>query len=146
MQYLRLFLITLIIIPIFLLNCKENENSINVPIDLLTDTYDNIPVIVNTENSYTFTVSANNFSYSTDDNLIFNNDSLVVTITLANASSTNSIMLLFNENNDEIFSESLNNSKVFVNNELNGQLPKKIKVQLDNFSGKLTIVVATDKS
>jgi hypothetical protein len=146
MKYLRLFWFSFIVLPFIIISCKENEDTINIPIDLLIDTYDNIPVIVNTENSYTFTVSASNLTYSTEDNLVFLSDSLVVTITLTNVSSANSRIKLFSENNEEVFSESLNNNKVFVNTELKGNIPKTISIELDNFSGQLTIVVATDKS
>jgi hypothetical protein len=146
MKYLRLYWLVFIVLPFIIINCKENEDTINIPIDLLIDTYDNIPVIVNTENSYTFTVSASNLTYSIEDNLVFLSDSLVVTITLTNVSSANSRIKLFSENNEEIFSESLNNNKVFVNTELKGNIPKTISIELDNFSGQLTIVVATDKS
>lgn len=145
MKYLKLFLYLIIILPIIFQSCKENDNTISVPIDLLGDTYDNIPVIVNTENSYTFTISANNLSYTSEENLVFTNDSLIVTITLANASSQNSFIKLFNSDNSELFTESLNENKVLVNTELKGQIPKSVQVELNDFSGQLTIVVATDQ-
>ena len=56
--FTKLFLTNLSLLFLFI-SCHDDD-TINVPIDLLVGTYDNIPVIVNTEDSYTFTVSENN--------------------------------------------------------------------------------------
>lgn len=136
-------LILLFIAILFLTNCKDNEDLINSPIDLLSDSYNNIPVIVNTQNSYTFTVNAKNFSYSTEDNLNFSTDSLVITLTIANVNSSNGTMKVFNNLDQEIFAESLNDNKVIVKTDLIGQNPKQIKLELIKFTGQLTAVIAT---
>lgn len=121
--------------------CKEDDELIP-PIDLLVPEYDNIPVKVNTQDSYTFTVSANNFNYSTEDALSFSSDSLVVTITSTNAESSNSGFVLYGSNNSVILSEELNESKVTVNTNLTGSVPVAANIELNNYTGKLTIVVA----
>ena len=135
MKYLRLFVVLVGFLVV-----------INSPIDLLSDVYDNIPVKVNTQNSFTFTLSAKDFTYSTTDDLVFLNDSLVVTITMANVTSSNSSCKLYNSSNVEIFGESLNESKVVVNTDLIGDIPDKIKIELIDFTGQLTIVVALDQN
>ena len=142
MAQFRLLIVFLITIP-FLTNCNDNDDLINSPIDLLSDSYNNIPVIVNTENSYTFTVNAKNFSYSTEDNLNFSTDSLVITLTLANVISSTGSIKVFNNMEQEIFSESLNGNKVIVKTDLIGQNPKQIKLELVKFTGQLTAVIAT---
>jgi len=139
----KLVLLLILLTSLFLVtNCKDDNDEINSPIDLFEDMYDNIPVIVNTENSFTFTVVANELDYSYKDNLNFDNDSLVVTITLTNASSNSSTLKLFNNNDETIFSESLNESKVLVNTELNNEKPRSVQIELLKFTGQLTIVVA----
>ena len=138
--FTKLFLTNLSLLFLFI-SCHDDD-TINVPIDLLVGTYDNIPVIVNTEDSYTFTVSANNLNYQLDDDLTFGSDSLVITVTLTNVSSSNSFFTLYGINDFEIFSESLNNNKVVVNTELGVVNPKRIVAELSDFSGNLTIVLA----
>ena len=138
-------IIIIIIAFITLLSCDEDDNDkITNPIDLIVDDYDNIPVKVNTRNSYTFTVNANNFDYETVDELVFSDDSLVVTVTLTNSSSSNSSFTLFDDSNNEILSESLNENKVSVHTDITEQLPKRIQIKLEEFSGQLTIVVALE--
>lgn len=127
-------------------SCDQDEKLLTSPIDLLSDTYDNIPVKVNTTNSFTFTVSAKDFTYSTEDNLIFDADSLVYTLTLMNSKSSNSSVQLIDSAGNQIFNESLNTNKVIVNPNIKGVIPKKIIIDLINFSGQLTIVVAIDNS
>lgn len=136
------FIILSIIIILFFSSCKNNDDFINSPINLPSDSYINTPVIVNTENSYTFTVNANNFSYITDDILNFSTDSLVISLTLANVNSSNGFMKVFNNIQQEIFSELLNTNKVIVKTDLRGQIPGQIKIELVNFTGQLTAVIA----
>ncbi len=126
---------------LFISSCRDDDNINNPPIG----EFDDLPVIVNTENSFTFTVNASKLDYYIEDNLTFTTDSLVCAVTLTNASSNSSIVRLFDESDNIIFSETLNQSKVVVNTELNGKIPKIIIVDLFNFTGQLTIVVAPEK-
>lgn len=142
MKYFKLFLTLTLFFSISFQSCRDNDNLITSPID----EHYNIPVIVNTENSYTFTVNADNFTFLEENNLLFIQDSLIVAVTLTNVASRDSKMRIFSKTNDLIFGISLNESKVIVNTELDGQIPKDIIVDLVNFSGHLTIVVALDKS
>lgn len=137
-------IITLIFIfNILFVGCKNDENPVaGSYIDILSTEYDNIPVIVNTQNSFTFTVSANNFNYNLDDELSFTSDSLVVTITASQSNSTNSKFSILDLTNDQIFSESLNTDKVVVKDNFEGKIPHRVKIDLANYSGKLTIVIA----
>ncbi|MCW8850492.1 MAG: hypothetical protein OQJ81_10980 [Melioribacteraceae bacterium] len=142
MKHFRLLILSIIV---FLSGCDDKKDSINSPIDLVSDSYTNIPVIVNTENSYTFTVNANNLNYITEDELNFSTDSLVISLTLANVRSSDGFIKVFNNNAQEIFSETLNTNKVIVLTDLKGQIPGQIKIELINFTGQLTAVVATQK-
>ena len=142
MTNFRLLILSIITI-LFFTNCTDKDNQINSPIDLLTNTYINTPVIVNIENSYTFTVNANKLDYSTDENLNFSTDSLVITLTLTNINSSDGSIKVFNNSGQEIFSELLNTNKVIVKTDLIGQTPRQIKIELINFTGQLTAVVAT---
>lgn len=125
-------------ILLLFLSCRDDETFINPVIG----EYDVLPVIVNTENSFTLTVNANKLEYYLEDNLAFTKDSIVCAVTLTNASSDGSIVRVLGNSNEVLFSESLNQSKIIVNTEINGKIPKKIIVDLFNFSGQLTIVVA----
>jgi hypothetical protein len=139
----KLSLVFLSLVNILPLNsCGNDRKEITSPINLFDDMYDNIPVIVNTENSFTFTVVANNLNYFYENDLYFSEDSLVYTITLNNASSNNSYLNLLDSDGHIIISESLNSSSVIVNTELDGDHLNSINIELNGFSGLLTIVVA----
>ncbi len=133
---------------IFILNflfvaCKDDENPITGSyIDILSTEYDNIPVIVNTQNSFTFTVSANNLNYNLDDELTFTSDSLVVTVTSSQSSSENSNFSILDYSDETIFTQTLNTDKVVVKDNFSGKIPHRVKIDLVNYSGKLTIVIA----
>jgi hypothetical protein len=66
-------------------------------------------------------------------------------LTLANVRSSDGFIKVFNNNAQEIFSEILNTNKVIVITDLKGQIPGQIKIELINFTGQLTAVVATQK-
>ena len=129
-----------IFIAILLSACKDND--INSPIDLVDDRYDNIPVIVNAENSFTFTIVADNITYSKLTDLNFSKDSLITTITLIDVTSRGSSIDIYDGADNNIFNESLDVNKVSVDTEVNGSIPEKLMIELKDFSGKLTIVVA----
>lgn len=139
MKYSFLF-ISLLFITIGMSSCKNDD--ISSPIDLVDDRFDNIPVVVNTENSFTFTIVADNITYSKVSNLNFTKDSLVTTITLTEVTSRGSSIEIFDKAEKSLFTESLNENKVSVNTEVNGSIPEKLMIDLNNFSGILTIVVA----
>ena len=139
MKYFKLFFTALFLI-LLVSSCRDDESTLNP----IIGEFDDLPVVVNTENSFTFTVNASKLDYYIEDNLTFTKDSIVCAVTLTNASSDGSVVRLFDDSNNIIFSESLNQSKVVVNTELDGKIPKKIVVDLFNFSGQLTIVVATE--
>ena len=143
MKEFKFFFNVLVSLLLFF-SCVEEDDTLN-PIDLLTDDYDNIPVKVNTRDSFTFTVSAKDFDYVSEDAIIFTSDSLVVTITSTNAKSTNSSFTLFGGNNNILLSEKLNDSKITVNTDLTGIIPELVKIELNDYSGQLTIVVALHK-
>ncbi|MCB9260265.1 MAG: hypothetical protein H6612_13040 [Ignavibacteriales bacterium] len=144
-KHFELFLSFLLLLS-FISGCSEEDHITNNPIDLVDDYYNNTPVIVNTNDNFTFTISAKNFDYVTDNELIFNNaDSIVVTITLTNASSNNSFFTLTDNNNKKLIDESLNTNKVIVRTDLGNVTPKKSLINLNDFTGKLTIVVANKK-
>ena len=136
-------LILFFAIILLLLSCQNKDDIINSPIDFLTNNYDNTPVIVNTENSYTFTLKANKFSYSSDDELNFSTDSLVITLSLTNVNESNGSMKVFNNIGQEIFSETLSENKVIVQTDFIGQTPTRIIFELADFTGQLAAVVAT---
>jgi hypothetical protein len=137
------FFSSIVILSILFIGCKDDENNfIGSYIDILSTEYDNIPVIVNTQDSFTFTVSAKNLNYNLDDNLSFTSDSLVVTITSSQSSSTNSSFSIWDYSEAQIFSESLNTNKVVVKDNFGGKIPHRVKIDLGNYSGKLTIVIA----
>lgn len=142
MNIAKILLISFALLFIFI-SCDDDPIiEITAPIDLLDDVYNNIPVVVNTENSFTFTVAANELYYSYDNNINFNRDTLVVTITLTNASSNNSSVQIRDSGNNIVFNESLNESKVLVNTELINLDPKQVNLELQEFSGQLTFVIA----
>ena len=142
----NLSIILLLILPYLFFSCEDDDsNNLTNPIDLIVDDYDNIPVKVNTQDSFTFTLNAKNFSYTTEDNLQFSDDSIVVTITLTNASSNNSSFVLIDTEGNVMYSESLNENKVSVDTDLIGNIPSLSRIELNNFTGQLTIVVAVNK-
>ena len=86
--------------------------------------------------------AANELDYTYDNNINFNRDTLVVTITLTNASSNNSSVQIFDSGNSIVFNESLNQSKVLVDTELINVDPRRVNLELQDFSGQLTFVIA----
>ncbi len=139
----KYFLQTILIFVVIFSACDSDDitniDTVNNPFDNLSE---NIPVVVNNENSFTFALRANKIDFSYTDNLSFSSDSLVITITSLKTSSVNSSFFVYDNLNEVIFSETLNQNKVIVKSDIGGKIPKKANIRLINYSGELTIVVA----
>ncbi|MBK8946539.1 MAG: hypothetical protein IPM32_14885 [Ignavibacteriae bacterium] len=142
MKVLSVFLAIIILSTLFISCRDEDELIAGSPINIDLPEYDNIPVIANINNNFVLTLNAKNFNYNYNDYLYFTNDSLVISITNSRSSSSNSDFILFDNLNEEIFSENFNTDKVVVKDNLGGKVPARIKIKLENYTGMLNIVVA----
>ncbi len=134
-----LLFISVIVFFVLLVGCDDNSVDFNSPI---ITAFDNTPVVANTLNAYTFTVSANDFALTRVDSLSFDTDSLVVTLTLASHSSGGGDISVVTANSTTIFSESLNANKVLVKTDVIGNIPKAVSVQMSDFTGSVSFVLA----
>lgn len=129
-------------LSLLLTSCMSDSENLS---NLITTPFDNIPVVVNTLNAYTFTLNANEFSETRSENLSFNTDSLVITLTLGNHSAGGGSLTVAGSDSSEIFSESLDRNKVVIRTDVNGHIPKTISVTLIDFTGSVSLVLAQKK-
>lgn len=105
----------------------------------------NFPVIVNTLNTYTFTVDADNFSITRNESLSFDSDSLTITLVLSSYSSGSGTIQVKNQLNEMIFSENLNSNKVVTLPSVIGNIPKSNSITISNLKGKISFVLTKKK-
>ena len=115
--------------------CNQNTEPLN---------QNNTPngiIVVNTTNSFTATLNARQFSDSREEELNFQADSAVVSLTIIEFQDGNGKITLFNSAGDTLFTEDLNQNKVIVHM-LSRENPVKVKMNFTRFSGKLSFTVA----
>ena len=105
----------------------------------------NFPVIVNTVNTFTFTVDADNFSITRNETLFFDSDSLTITLVVSSYSSGSGAIQIKNQLNEMIFSENLNSNKVVTLPSVIGNIPKSNSITISNLKGKISFVLTKKK-
>ena len=124
---------------LFLLNfstCrKEDPVSINNPSK-------NIPVTANATNAFSFVVDAQYFNYSNTQQLQFNADTLSIGITVSGFASGNGAIIIKDGKDAAIYQRDLDSGLVLGEVISLITMPKSLSLNLNNFSGKITIAVA----
>lgn len=138
----KYFLIVLSMI--FIISCVGPEE----PLDGL---YENTPVVVNTEDAFTFSIRAENYTIEKTYNLAFkaNSDSINLTTVLivtdfAGSASDTSYFDIFKSNNSVLAHYDIN-SDIYVSpeNHLDStEIPTEIFFKADDFSGLIQLVLA----
>jgi hypothetical protein len=114
----------------------------------------NIPIIVNTNDSFTYSLYANNYSTEENYNLALSGGlgpfELVNTIVTTNFSAqqadTTSIIIL-NEQDSVLYKYNITNNMIVVDVDTveKKTCPATIVLKVNNFSGLLEIVIAVNK-
>ncbi|MBM4177143.1 MAG: hypothetical protein FJ213_13375 [Ignavibacteria bacterium] len=105
----------------------------------------NFPVIVNTLNTFTFTVDADDFSLTRNETLSFDTDSLTITLVVSSYSAGSGSIVVRNSVNEIFFSDNLNSNKVVTLPAATENTPKSVAITLSNFRGKISFVVTKKK-
>lgn len=100
----------------------------------------NIPVIINAKNIFTFTLHAQDFSLGRIDELDFSSDTIEVYLNIGNYYAGSGKILLESDGGI-IYSDSLSNNKYVVRTDLKGKKPEKVTFEFDGFSGDISFVV-----
>ena len=134
------FLIVIILFFLLLINnCREDDNFLLYP---HLEQNENIPVVLNSTNIFTFSITANKYSNNFTERLYFNTDSIFVTIVLKNIKADSSFIEIYNQNDELLLEKSLTSDLVLHENLLMFKIPYYIKMQLLNFTGNMTFVIS----
>ncbi len=123
----------LIFLLLFLIACVEDPTDPNNP-------NNNMPIIINTTNTYTYTIQAEDYSHELTDYLSFNSDSIEVYITLGNYSS-GSGNIRIESDSLIIFVDSLNSNRTFIKTGIVVDVPNRADIKFEEFSGDLSMVI-----
>ncbi len=138
-----LCIIVFIFILIYFYGCETDTTGWLTP---APSTEENVAVIVNAPNSYTFTLKGNDYSKVWTDSLSFDSDSLVIALTVTNYIAGSGTVTLLASDSTQIFRESLdeNKNKVqLINNP--GKFPGFVEIRITDFTGDLAFVVSLQK-
>lgn len=134
MKYIKFSAVILMIFVLFSCNKITVHN-----IPALTE---NIPVVTNVEDAYTYTINADAFSDSLYKLLNFNTDESVITYTVLYYSQGSVDLEIDNSDTLIIYTDQIENNLVIVEN-INDK-PHQIELVLDNFTGLLELALANE--
>lgn len=133
------FSLIVISILIVLNGCQKEEK------EIVRQSLENQPVIVNVQNAYTFTVFGDEFSTTRSDPVSFLDDSVSISLTVAAYSGGSGRIRVLATDSTELFQESTDGNKTVVVMRKFPRPPGNITLQLNSFSGQLSFVVAQVK-
>lgn len=136
---IKFLLIILLSFLVLFNSCREDDNFLLYP-DL--EQNENIPVVLNSTNIFTFSITAYKYSNNLTERLYFNTDSNFITIVLKNIIADKSFIEIYSQNDELIFEQLLTSDLVFHENLLIPKIPYYFKLQLLNFTGNMTFVIS----
>lgn len=126
--------VLIILIAIAFCSCNLFDSNHN------NDITENIPIITNVEDAYTYTVNAGAFSDSTYEVLVFSGDEAVLTYTILDYSEGNVTLEIDNADTVLIYNDIIDGNTIIVE-DLN-EKPCFIELVFDNFSGMFELALA----
>ncbi|TSA26935.1 hypothetical protein D4R71_02950 [bacterium] len=134
MKYIKFSAVILMIFVLFSCNKITVHN-----IPALTE---NIPVVTNVEDAYTYTINADAFSDSLSKVLNFSTTESVITYTVLNYSQGSVDLKIDDSASTIIYNDMIESNIVIVEN-LRDR-PQHIEMVLNNFSGMFELAMASD--
>lgn len=123
-------------------SCSLDQNTV---VPSVSSTPKNQPVVVSAADAFTFTVDAQEFSYTTTQAVSFSGDSLVATLVVTNYVSGTGHIESVTSDGTQFYSEVLNGNRTVVLAGLAPTLPKSVSVTLTQYTGTVTFVLARKK-
>jgi hypothetical protein len=140
--------------PLIILLTILLVNSCYSPIESDVNLVGNIPIMVNTSDSFTYSLYANNYSTEESYNLALSSgvepfelvNTIVTTDFSAHHADTTSV-IIFNEQDSVLYKYNITNNMVVVDIDTveKSSCPAVILLRANNFSGLLEVVIAVGK-
>ena len=122
--------------------CRERDYS--NPFEV-TDLTENSPTVVSLDGTYTYSINAKNYSLERNDPLVFQNDSLIITIVIDNYKSGTCDASIKNKAGDILFSENSTGNKSVVVLKKLYSIPNSILISQNNLTARVSIVLTAKK-
>ena len=121
---------------VFLGSCRDKSTT--------TEVHDNLnsPVTAIGTNGFTYTVNANQYSETSQNDLTFLSDSLVVTLSCSNYLSGQAIISVKDSQNVSIFLDTVKSNKTIAIAHLKATKPKHCNIDINNLTATLVFVLA----
>ncbi len=134
----KIVFIVLAIMAICHAGCKKDDS--------VNSTSANVPVIANTTNAFTFSLTAKSYTANAEYNLSFSTDSLACSLTVVNQTEGNASLKIIDSANSTVYGDSVLTNKVVAFTQANKGIPKNITLVFKGYTGTLTFALARNNS
>ena len=122
------------VIVAFAAGCKKND-SVNSP-------NDNIPVIANAANAFTFDLSATSYTGNQQYTLLFSTDTLACSITIVGQTSGTGSLTIADSNYVIVYADSALTNQVLAFTQSGKGIPKHFSMTFNNYTGVITFALS----
>ena len=110
--------------------------------DMNVDLVQNIPVMANTSNAFSYVIRANDFSHQVNSSLNFDSTAFVVSLVIAEYSQGTIALAVYNEDSSQVYQQQISSNMVLA--DFPEFLPTALDMNLEDFSGSVTVSIAVE--
>ncbi len=146
-------LVVLSILILLLASCKDLNNNTGLEETDINDWYsidvekENCPVTAKAPGSFTFVLEGKNYDLDVEETVNFDTEQIGVSLTVTGSSTTkgDGLITIRNEENAILYSKQINGNMINVDPNLElADIPYKVIIKLNDFTGKISFVFAED--
>lgn len=141
----KLIVPTLLLLTCIFAGCKKD--STGNPVSGNTSIIGmNTPVVANTQNAFSLTLTAESYSSTATYNLSFSTDSMACSLTVTGQTTGNASLRITDSNNSVVYVDSLLNNQVAAFTQAGKGIPKSLQLIYSNYTGVLTFALAKNNT
>ena len=133
---------------LFLISCEDLNNNSGLGETDINDWYtvdvdkQNCPVTAKAPGSFTFVLDGKKYDYESQETVDFNYEDIAVSLTVTNASNGDGLLTIRDEEGSILYTKNINGNMIIVEQIKLADIPNKVDISLDEFSGKISFVFA----
>ena len=124
--------------------CRKDPSS-TIPIQPGTAA-NNTPVVANTQNAFSFDLTASSYTSTLAYPLSFTTDSLACSLNVASNTAGTGSLKVTDANNAMVYGDSVLSNQVIASTQAGKGMPKSIQLVFSNYTGVLTFALAKNTS
>ncbi len=129
---------TAVVVVALVAGCKK-DNSVNSPTV-------NIPVVTNVQNAFTFNLSANSYTATSQYTMSFSTDTIACSLTVTGQTAGSGSLTIADSGYATVYANPTLSNQVVVFTQSGKGIPKRISMAFNDYTGTISLALARGNS